>query len=211
MKKETSVMEAISLDESKRLMGLEKTIQAGVETFITVGLALEEIRAARLYRAEFETFQEYCQKRWNFTKSRAFQLIDAAATVKALPPPLSTIVDTESAARALKKATSGGAKSPKTRRVKKRLEQAAEKKERVTAKDIEEAATEPDKESKPEPQKAMPFTFSRFKAMCDALEATIPDDCASKLREECGDVLYRAAERQMNWSKPRKGAFAYGR
>ena len=84
MKKE-NIIEAITLGESKRLITLEKTIQAGVETFVTVGCALAEIRDARLYRADHKTFEQYCHKRWQFTRVRAYQLIEAANTVKALP------------------------------------------------------------------------------------------------------------------------------
>ena len=52
--------------------------------FVEVGLALMEIRDARLYRAEFGTFEEYCRERWGMASSRARQLIAAADTVRNL-------------------------------------------------------------------------------------------------------------------------------
>jgi hypothetical protein len=33
--------------------------------FVKVGLALARIRDARLYRAEFPTFEAYCQTKWH--------------------------------------------------------------------------------------------------------------------------------------------------
>jgi len=59
------------------------------------------IRESKLYRQEYGTFEEYCQDRWNLSRPRAYQLIDAAA----IAGRLSTIVDilpaTESQARPL--------------------------------------------------------------------------------------------------------------
>ena len=95
----TSAMEAISLDESALLMSLEKIVESDIKAFVRAGLALEEIRLKRLYRSEFKTFQEYCQKKWNFSKSRAYQLIDSASLVQSLPLKSQQRVDTEAAAR----------------------------------------------------------------------------------------------------------------
>jgi hypothetical protein len=47
------------------------------------------IRDERLYREHHGTFEEYCQKRWQMARSRAYQLIEGAKTVKVL----STMVD----------------------------------------------------------------------------------------------------------------------
>ena len=43
-----------------------------------VGLALTEIRDKKLFRAEFETFKEYCEQTWKWSDKRAYQLIAAA-------------------------------------------------------------------------------------------------------------------------------------
>jgi hypothetical protein len=140
-------IQTISRDEKLLLGVLEKTIQAGVETFVTVGLALGEIQSARLYRAEFDTFEDYCEKRWCFTKGRAYQLIEAAATVRALPEHLSTAVDTERAARALKKVRSRGTKTPESRRVDREMEKLAKEGKSIREKDINRAAN-----GSPEPE-----------------------------------------------------------
>lgn len=71
-------MESITLSESKRLNELELIIEEGQEAWLSVGIALTEIRDKKLYRAEFATFKEYCQSTWHWTDKRAYQLIDAA-------------------------------------------------------------------------------------------------------------------------------------
>jgi hypothetical protein len=70
-------MVTLLLDD-QRLAELEKTIARGKKTFVDVGLALAEIRDLRLYRREFSSFKEYCQKKWGWTKQHAYRLIEAA-------------------------------------------------------------------------------------------------------------------------------------
>ena len=72
----------------------ENVIEAGQRTFIDVGQALLKIRDSRLYRAEHDTFENYCVSRWGWSKSRANQLVDAAKaaanlTTTVVTPPAS--------------------------------------------------------------------------------------------------------------------------
>lgn len=97
---------ALTGTESKDLQRLEQVIQRGVRTFIEVGAALAEIKARKLYRERAETFQDYCQEVWGFTRQRAYQLIDAAKVEQQVSQ-TSTAVDapalaSERHARALK-------------------------------------------------------------------------------------------------------------
>jgi hypothetical protein len=46
--------------------------------FVEVGLALARIRDDRLYRAEFPTFEAYCQTKWHCGRSYVYHLISAA-------------------------------------------------------------------------------------------------------------------------------------
>ena len=62
----------------RSLQELEAVIGRGIKSFIDTGLALAEIRDQRLYRVDFATFEDYCQKKWNWTRQRSNQLIDAA-------------------------------------------------------------------------------------------------------------------------------------
>jgi len=82
-----------------RLEQLEATIERGRKTFVEVGLALAEIRDARLYRPEYATFEDYCRERWNWSRSYAHRIIEAAATSEMLP--LGQRPETESQAREL--------------------------------------------------------------------------------------------------------------
>ena len=93
-----------SIRESQRLEELEKTIARGQKTFVEVGRALAEIRDLRLYKREYGGFAEYCQAKWGWNKSYAYYMIDSAEVVKSLPEKVSTLVDTETAARELGKA-----------------------------------------------------------------------------------------------------------
>lgn len=77
---------------TRTLEDYEAVIERGLETFFEVGVALTEIRDARLYRESFETFEDYCRERWDFSDSRARQLVAAAetvttVTVEGLPAP----------------------------------------------------------------------------------------------------------------------------
>lgn len=71
--------------ESARLAECEETIERGMGAFVEVGLALAEVRDARLYRAEFDTFEAYCRERWGMSRSYAHRQIDAAEVVGMLP------------------------------------------------------------------------------------------------------------------------------
>jgi hypothetical protein len=78
---ELAATSELSLTESSRRAELERVIAQGLETFITVGNALLEIRYSRLYRDTHDTFEDYCRERWKMVASRARQLIRAAEVV----------------------------------------------------------------------------------------------------------------------------------
>lgn len=73
--------------EAEALARHEATIERGIQTFYEVGSALADIRDRKLYRVGYGTFEEYAEKRWQMSRPRAYQLIEAAAVV-------STTVDT---------------------------------------------------------------------------------------------------------------------
>jgi hypothetical protein len=82
-------MDSLTTMEHAALTSYEDTIQRGLATFFAVGNALAAIRDSRLYRADYASFESYCQARWNMSRPRAYQMIDAAEVVNNL----STIVD----------------------------------------------------------------------------------------------------------------------
>jgi hypothetical protein len=91
---------ALSVDERTEFQQLETVIQVGLQTFFEVGNALMEIRDRRLYREAHETFEDYCNQRWQFSKSQANRLIGAAQVVETLAP-IGVIPKNEAQARPL--------------------------------------------------------------------------------------------------------------
>lgn len=86
---------ALSKTGARRLADAESKIERGLSTFWEVGNALMQIRDERLYRADFPTFEDYCQQRWSMTRRRANQLVEAAQMGTMVP------IENERQARAL--------------------------------------------------------------------------------------------------------------
>jgi rubrerythrin len=74
----------LSQPEADLLQQLETVINRGKQAFIEVGTALMEIRVNRLYRGEFDTFEEYCQSKWGFTRNFAHMQIQSAEIASGL-------------------------------------------------------------------------------------------------------------------------------
>ena len=75
---------SLTVGERKKLTELEEIIERGVHSFMDVGNALAEIQKQKLYTDVGETFELYCKKRWQFSSSRARQLIGSAKVVTLL-------------------------------------------------------------------------------------------------------------------------------
>lgn len=89
--------------ERARMDALERTVRDGLRDFQRTGEALAQIRDNHLYRVGFETFEDYLEQRWGFTRTQAGRLIDAAETARVLEP-LGITPQTERQARALRPA-----------------------------------------------------------------------------------------------------------
>jgi len=97
-------MNELTLNEQARLNECEAVIERGLKTFVEVGNALLAIREAKLYRLDYETFEEYCQERWGFTNEYARLNMRAAEVVKRIqetPTMVGVLPTTESQARPL--------------------------------------------------------------------------------------------------------------
>lgn len=118
-----------------RLLALEKIIEKGKQTFIDVGLALVEIRDNRLYKTECKSFEEYCLKRWNWTRKRGDQIIKSALAVQGVISKMPTDCRqfSEDAAREISKVPE---------KDKKDVIKAAAKNGKITASSIKKAAAE---------------------------------------------------------------------
>jgi hypothetical protein len=88
---------ALSKQETSDLRACEQIINNGMMTFRKVGQALCKIRDDRLYKSSHKSFEAYCNERWNFGRSYAARLIQAADVPEQLPD--GTKLNTEGAVR----------------------------------------------------------------------------------------------------------------
>jgi hypothetical protein len=129
-------MQTLTKYETSTLQGCEQVIEEGKRTFVDVGNSLMKIRDGKLYRAEFDTFEDYCQKRWGWTRQRSNQLIDAASVVSNLTTTV-VIPSCETQARPLAKL-----EPEQQREAWQRAQDRAQAEQRaVTADDVTEAVT----------------------------------------------------------------------
>jgi ParB family chromosome partitioning protein len=94
-------MEILNIEESHELERCEVVIKQGLNTFIEVGEALFIIRDKRLYRREFNTFEDYCQQKWALSKPYVNRIIAASQTFTNLAPIGVILPNTESQVRPL--------------------------------------------------------------------------------------------------------------
>ena len=140
----------------KELEHQEAIIRDGMKSFLFVGQALITIREQQLYKDDHKTFESYCQERWQFGRSYANKLIEAAAVVTNLgtivPKTGGVLPSNESQARALATSTDDAEQQQQVwTEVVKRSDGKP-----ITAKVIEQVADEilpPKVETKPEPKR----------------------------------------------------------
>lgn len=98
-------MEATATIEIPKLTlaQLKAIVSRNLSATIDAGRALKEIKDRELWKEEASSFQEFCIENWGVSKQRAYQLMDSIKIIDALPPDQSTVVDSERAARELKK------------------------------------------------------------------------------------------------------------
>lgn len=74
----------VSLAKAGRsqLAQCEEVIERGLDSFIEVGNALLQIREGRLYKDDYDNFEDYCRERWDMCGRRARQLTDAAEAIQ---------------------------------------------------------------------------------------------------------------------------------
>lgn len=82
-------MNDLTITEQASLERYERVIEKGLASFYEVGSALLTIRDSKIYRGTHGTFEAYCQDRWQMSRPRAYQLIEAAK----VKDNLSTTVD----------------------------------------------------------------------------------------------------------------------
>jgi hypothetical protein len=80
-----------SVSREVALQQCEGAISKGAEAFVAMGQALRRIRDERLYEGRYESFSEYCEKRWQWSRSQAYYLMSAAeafSVIEESAPPI---------------------------------------------------------------------------------------------------------------------------
>lgn len=74
----------LSGKEAGQLKELENRIDAAVaigrDQYFAIGKCLHEIKRSRLYRDQYSSFAEYCQRRWNYSVANGDRLVAAYQT-----------------------------------------------------------------------------------------------------------------------------------
>jgi hypothetical protein len=67
------------LKDDDELKKLEEIIwkNHGTEFYCAKGMALKIIRDKKLYKKNYKRFRTYCSDKWDMSRSRAYQYIDA--------------------------------------------------------------------------------------------------------------------------------------
>jgi hypothetical protein len=82
----------MSSNEQADLATSEAVIDTRLKAFFEVGEALMKIRELKLYRSRFQTFEEYCRTRWDFSRIHANRLLHATEVRSKLIPLNATIL-----------------------------------------------------------------------------------------------------------------------
>lgn len=93
--------QVLSIDERNELERCEVVIKQGLEIAIEVGQALSTIREKRLYRLEFDTFEDYCLHKWGKRRQVVNRMIAASDTLLNLEPMGSILPQSERQTRPL--------------------------------------------------------------------------------------------------------------
>ncbi|MCH2397887.1 MAG: hypothetical protein MK364_02170 [Pirellulales bacterium] len=72
----------LNTEEKRDFKRLDGVVKKACDAQWEMAAALNEIRERKLYRADHPTFEAYCKKQHAFTRTRAYQLTDAAEVRK---------------------------------------------------------------------------------------------------------------------------------
>lgn len=86
----------------EEMMRAEQIIGRGKQTFIEVGEALTDIRDRKGWRFGYDSFEDYCRRKWGWTGGRARQLMGASALALDIKSVTNVTLENEAQARELK-------------------------------------------------------------------------------------------------------------
>ena len=85
----------LSMDERSALAKYESTIADGLDTFFAVGAAFKAIKADRLYREKYASWDDYCADRWGFSGRKANYWIAGARAAEQIAQTGTTVPASE--------------------------------------------------------------------------------------------------------------------
>jgi len=77
-------------EEEKDLDRCENVIKRNKTSFRETCAAMDEIWTKELFRRDYKSFKEYCEKKWGFSRTYGYRLVNAHKTIEKV----STMVDT---------------------------------------------------------------------------------------------------------------------
>ncbi len=187
-------IQAKSKKQSKELSNSEvteynalcATIVNGLRNFMDVGGALIRLRDGKLYREEFDTFDECCDLKFGMTRQYGYRLMVAAKVVKALPENVNSSLQNPASAVAL-------AAAPEKERAS--VLKVVAKTGEVTPKAIkEEIAKREEKKSAPKKEEAKDAEFEELDELGKIIPSKIlPEwnratDLAKLLRQKASEI-----------------------
>jgi hypothetical protein len=77
---------ALSEEEKQVLADCEATLQLGLRSALIVADALATIHSRRLYRTDYDSFEDYCRIKWEISRQHGYRLLTAAQVVQDVSP-----------------------------------------------------------------------------------------------------------------------------
>lgn len=153
--------EQVALEECERVIG------EGIKTFVAVGSSLSFVRDNKLYRGTHQTFEAYARERWNLSRTRSYELMEAAEVVSAIADTGQAPPENEAQARQLARVS-----EPERAEVWRETVERTEGK--PTAKAVREVAQERTQPPSPDPKPDTP-TADPVANVAAALDKYVPD------------------------------------
>lgn len=166
----------------------EATIERGLKTFVEVGQALQAIRDGKLYREQYDRFEDYCKERWGWNRDRAYKLIAAADAAGNVSQGIHAAPESERVARPLAKLPADE-QADAWEEVVTDAEEAGEK---ITAKRVQQVVAKRAKKTKPDPSVALAEAeMLQSNTLTMILDLNDPKASAGWIAKQCDRKYFR--------------------
>lgn len=86
-------MEGLTKNERADFERCKGIVKAGLASWVSVSLAMIEIRDKRLYRDEYDTFEACCTEEFGISRRHAYRLIEAASVAQEIENARNSFID----------------------------------------------------------------------------------------------------------------------